>query len=175
MIRDIGSQDIVTGNKKTNYRQIVEEELRNEGFIPLEIRSREIKNKKVSLEDLHLDVLEYETSVSTEFFLQYVTEQNEIAGFLRLSIPTVENFLEELKDCAIIREVHVYGISVAIGKHNAGKAQHLGLGTKLIEKAKNITKANGFDKLAVISSIGTREYYKKLGFELQKLYQVIYL
>jgi len=173
MIRDIGSQDIVIGNKKTNYRQIVEAELKKEGFTPLEIRSREIKNKEISLNDLHLDIVEYETSCSNEFFLQYVTEQNEIAGFLRLSIPTITNFLYELKGCAIIREVHVYGISVPIGEHKEGKAQHLGLGTKLIEEASKISRKNNFKSLAVISSIGTREYYKKFGFKLNEgLYQI---
>ncbi len=172
MIRDIGSQDIVVGNKKTNMREIVERELKSEQFIPSEIRSREIRNKSVKLEDLHLKITEYQTSVSNEYFLQYVTHSNEIAGFLRLSLPNKGRFIEELKESAMIREVHVYGQSVQIGLIKKGRPQHLGLGKALIKKAEEISKQNGFNKLAVISSIGTREYYAKLGFKLVDLYQI---
>jgi len=73
---------------------------------------------------------------------------------------------EELNGCAVIREVHVYGPSLELSKESSGEAQHLGLGSKLIEKAKEIALDSGFNKLAVISSIGTREYYEKRGFKL---------
>jgi elongator complex protein 3 len=80
--------------------------------------------------------------------------------------------LEELNDAAMIREVHVYGQAVSLGKNESGKAQHLGLGKTLINTAKDIATRAGFPKLAVISSIGTREYYRKHGFELKHMYQV---
>lgn len=172
MIRDIGSQDIVAGNKKTNFRQIVEENLKKQKAKILEIRYREIRGETVKAKELKIKTIKYETSVSTEYFLEYVTKQNKIAGFLRLSIPKVENYIEELKKSAIIREVHIYGQSIKIGQKDKGKAQHLGLGKALISHAKQITKENGFDRLSVISSIGTREYYKKQGFDLKRLYQV---
>ncbi|MDQ7021338.1 MAG: GNAT family N-acetyltransferase [Candidatus Dojkabacteria bacterium] len=134
--------------------------------------------------------MKFSTTVSTEYFLQYITKEREIAGFLRLSVPrkdrgdsphltspqgegqSMRSVSYELKDSAIIREVHVYGPSLELSKGSKGEAQHLGLGSKLIEKSKEIAKENGFSKLAVISAIGTREYYDKRGFKLQSLYQI---
>lgn len=173
MIRDIGSQDIVTGNKKTNLRELVERDLSRENAKIKEIRYREIRNKKVKKEDLEIKIVEYETSISREYFLEYVTKENLIAGFLRLSLPKDRgnHFMEELKNAAIIREVHIYGESIEIGNSSDGNAQHLGLGKTLIAKAEEISKQDGFKKIAVISSIGTRNYYSKLGYSLENLYQ----
>ena len=171
VIRDIPSTDIVVGNKKTNFRQIAEKNLGAEKGH--DIRAREIKNQEVAMEDLVLDEVIYETSVSQEIFLQYVTKSDhKIAGFLRLSLPKVQNFIEELVYTAIIREVHVYGQTVGLGQKSDGKAQHLGLGKLLIERAKVLAKENGFSKIAVISAIGTREYYRKRGFRDGELYQL---
>lgn len=174
IIRDIPSTEIEGGNKTTNLREVVENKLRIENRANKNIRAREIKDKKVKFEDLKLDIVEYKTKVSKEYFLQYITKNRQIAGFLRLSIPESLSspIISELDGCAIIREVHVYGPSLELEKDSTGEAQHLGLGTKLIEKAKQMAKEAGFKKLAVISSIGTREYYQKRGFELKEVYQV---
>lgn len=174
IIRDIPSTEIESGNLTTNLREVVEHVLKKDNRGNPNIRAREIKGKVVSFEDLHLDIIEYDTITSTEYFLQYITQEREIAGFLRLSIPKVKTnkITEELNDAAMIREVHVYGPSLELGRDSVGQAQHLGLGTKLIEKAKEIAKEKDFKKLAVISSIGTREYYQKRGFELKEFYQV---
>lgn len=174
IIRDIPSQEIEAGNKVTNLREVVEKKLRVEKRIDKNIRAREIRSKKVTIKDLHLDILSYTTTVSKELFLQYITLDRKLAGFLRLSLPhkKANPITKELDDCAIIREIHVYGPSLELSNSSKGEAQHLGLGTKLIEEAKTITKKNGFKKLAVISSIGTREYYRKRGFELGEMYQV---
>lgn len=174
MIRDIPSTDIIVGNKKTNFRQIAENKLRKQNKEVVEIRSREIKNSKVKRSDLKMKIVKYKTQVSTELFLQYVDKNNKIAGFLRLSLPTKKNYIEELELAAIIREIHVYGQAVNIGSKESGKAQHIGLGKNLIEKAKEIAKENQYQKLAVISSVGTREYYRKRGFVDGKLYQALY-
>jgi elongator complex protein 3 len=169
VIRDIPSHEIVVGNKKTNFRQIVEEEVKKQGIHPVEIRAREIRGKTVNLEDLHLSQYEYETTTSKELFIEYVTNEDELAGFLRLSL---------LKDSkhSMIREIHVYGQSIQIGGKEKGKAQHIGLGKNLIELAKNISKENKYEEMYVISSIGTREYYRKRGFDAfdkDMLYQVM--
>lgn len=169
VIRDIPSHEIVVGNKKTNFRQIVEEEVKKQGIHPVEIRAREIRGKKVNLENLHLSQYEYETTTSKEIFIEYVTNEAELAGFLRLSL---------LKDSkhSMIREIHVYGQSIQIGGKEEGKAQHIGLGKNLIELAKNISKENNYEEMYVISSIGTREYYRKRGFDTfdkDMLYQVM--
>ena len=175
VIRDIPSTDIVVGNKRTNFREVVEKAADEKGLVRQDIRSREIKTEKVeSMDYLTLDIITYDSADAVELFLQYVTSENKIAGFLRLSLPTdaSSHFISELVDCAMIREVHVYGNAVNVGESKEGRAQHLGLGTKLIDKSKEITKEKGFEKLAVISSIGTREYYTKRGFELKELYQI---
>lgn len=174
VIRDIPSQEILAGNKKTNLRQIVQNHMEKQGKKCRCIRCREIRSKKIAEEKLVLKVDEYNTSISTEYFISFTTEKNKIAGFLRLSIPTKKDrenhFIEELVNSAIIREVHVYGQVVGIGKEEEGKAQHLGLGKRLIKKAEEIAKEKGVDKIAVISAIGTRNYYRKRGFTLESLY-----
>lgn len=172
VIRDIPSTDIVVGNKKTNFRQIAENELKKRGIRSQEIRSREIQGRRVTSDDLHLDEVHYQTSIGEEIFLQYVTQENQIAGFLRLSLPTAPPLIDELQNAAMIREVHVYGKTVPIGENVDGKAQHLGLGKKLIERAVEIATERDYEALAVISSVGTREYYRKRGFEDGILYQI---
>lgn len=175
VVRDIPSTDIVTGNKKTNFRQIVEQHFSNQSIKPRDIRAREIRDQKVTLKDLRLKILTYHTSIGTEKFLQFVTSDYKLAGFLRLSLPHKPSFIPEIKSSAIIREIHVYGIVAGVGEHSGKKAQHLGLGKKLIHRAKAIAKKSGFKDLAVISAVGTREYYQHLGFTQSKLYQHIKL
>lgn len=175
IVRDIPADEIVAGNKASNFRQIAQQEIERLGLTVEDIRSREIKGEKITWDRIEEEVIQYRTSVSTEFFISYVTKgDNRICGFLRLSIPkkslSKKNFIEELQDCAIIREVHVYGTLVDIGKSSKGEAQHLGLGKRLIERSEEISKGNGFNKLSVISAIGTREYYEKRWFKRGELY-----
>ncbi len=75
----------------------------------------------------------------------------------------------------MIREVHVYGPAVTIGDESQGEAQHMGLGSELVNKAKEIAVDTEFNRIAVISAIGTREYYAKHGFELDGLYMTAML
>jgi elongator complex protein 3 len=174
VIRDIPGTDIVVGNQKTNFRQIVENTLAERGLSSPDIRAREIRHQKVTMDDLRLDEIIYHANGFEEHFLQFITEDRKIAGFLRLSLPTadVEPLTEELRDTAMIREIHVYGQAVDIGDSQEGHAQHLGLGTQLINRAVEIAQANGFERMAVISAIGTREYYRKRGFDDGELYQI---
>jgi elongator complex protein 3 len=168
VIRDIPSTDIVVGNKKTNFREIVQDSLTERSQ---EIRSREIRHKNVSLDDLQLDMVRYDTTISEEIFLQYVTAENDIAAFLRLSLPIAPPITPELAHAAMIREIHVYGQSLKLGKTADGKAQHSGLGKQLIEMAVNLAREAGYQRLAVISAIGTRDYYRQRGFYDGQLYQ----
>ena len=174
VIRDIPGTDIVDGNKVTNFRQLVEQELARRGSKSSDIRAREIRRDHVTDGDLRLDVSEYSASIGDEVFLQYITEERKIAAFLRLSLPDIGEapLLEELAGCAMIREIHVYGLSLGIGTAMSGRAQHLGLGSRLIEKAAEIATERAYTHLAVISAIGTREYYRKRGFEDGELYQI---
>lgn len=172
VIRDIPSTDIVTGNQMTNFRQLVDEELARQGATTGDIRAREVRHQQVDIDDLHLDSVWYASSTGEEVFLQYITDDRQIAGFLRLALPKGEPITEELRDAAMIREVHVYGQALNIGRSSPGRAQHAGLGTQLIEHAVDIAREKGYDRLAVISAIGTRDYYRKRGFEDNELYQI---
>lgn len=185
VIRDIPSTDIVEGNKLTNFRQIAEQKLEKAGKKSVDIRAREIKNIIFDQSKLRLEEVKYKTSTSNEIFLQYVIDdkkneiddsaKTKIVAFLRLSLPIKNGFISELENSAIIREVHVYGTVVDIGKQRDEKAQHLGLGKKLVKRAMEISKENNFGKLAVISAVGTREYYKQRGFKSGELYQIMKL
>lgn len=176
VIRDIPSQEIAAGNKKTNLRQIVEQYLEKKGIKPEDIRSREIQGEEITKEDIKLEKITYKTSTGSEIFLSYKTKKDDkICGFLRLSLPkkiiSRKHPLDELKDSSIIREVHVYGKVVGIDKKSKeGESQHLGLGKELIKLAEDISKKRGYKKISVISAIGTREYYKKLGYKRNDLY-----
>jgi elongator complex protein 3 len=172
VIRDIPGTDIVVGNKVTNMRQVAEDSLAREGGHSKDIRAREIREQSVDDDDLLLDEVWYESNIGDQVFLQFITQDRHIAGFLRLSLPTEPPLTEELTDAAMIREVHVYGQALGIGESFSGKPQHLGLGTRLIERATEIVQQRGYKHLAVISAIGTREYYRKRGFEDGKLYQI---
>jgi elongator complex protein 3 len=174
VIRDIPSTDIVEGNQLTNFRQLVDNELVKRNERCMDIRSREIGHDKVAGSALHLDELWYTSSMSDEVFLQFITEDRRIAGFLRLSLPNHDEpaLHEDLQGAAMIREVHVYGQSLGIGDSEEGRAQHSGLGKALIERAVELSKERGYQSLAVISAIGTRDYYRKRGFYDKVLYQV---
>jgi elongator complex protein 3 len=175
IIRDIPSNEIVAGNKRTNLRQMIEKNLEKKNIYLGDIRSREIKNERIRFDQIELEEIEYNTTVGKEIFLSYKTKKDDkICGFLRLSLPKAKysknHFFDELKDCSIIREVHIYGKVLGIESENRGEPQHLGLGRNLIEKAEKISKENNFEKIAVISAIGTREYYRKRGFSDGELY-----
>ena len=178
MIRDFSSDDIMVGNKKPNLRQLVENRLaaRGDGATVREIRYREISTAGADLDELSLDEeVAYETPVTYERFLQWVTPQGKIAGFLRLSLPDHSfvavhaDELPTMSDEAMIREVHVYGMAARVG--DQGQApQHHGLGRLLVERACEIARDAGYARINVISAIGTREYYRHLGFYDHGLY-----
>lgn len=171
VIRDIPSQDIVVGNKKTNFREIATRSVERTSQVQSDIRAREIRENIVKRGELQLKQLCYKTSTGTELFLQHVTKENKIASFLRLSLPSKSSFVPELGKSAIVRELHVYGKLVSMGEKSSGKSQHIGLGGELLEEAKEIARDSQYKNLAVISAIGTKEYYKKRHFRNGKLYQ----
>lgn len=181
MIRDFSSNDIVAGNKKPNLRQMVERRLAASAQESVrEIRYREIGSDAPDPDDLELDVVTYETPTSEERFLQWVTPEGKIAGFLRLSLPDQGFVAECAKRCgddapvclreAMIREVHVYGVAARVGQEGVA-AQHRGLGRSLVARACELAREAGFERINVISAVGTREYYRSLGFADHGLYQ----
>lgn len=183
MIRDISATDILVGNKHTNLRQMVEQELAAEDVARRvqEIRFREINQQQVRAAELTLQDFAYTTTVSDEHFLQWVTADNKIAGFCRLSLPHWDKLTSGACDVsanellvqpgqAMIRELHVYGQALSLGSEGMS-AQHQGLGQKLLTKASSIAAEAGYTSLNVISSIGTRAYYRAQGFTDAGLYQ----
>lgn len=222
MIRDFSSHDIIAGNKKPNLRQLVEARLRDSGRTGgiQEIRFREIGTGRVDMDSLRLDIVSYQTSNTSERFLQWITPDNRIAGFLRLSLPSAEyirsvecgpecvaageagrgvtcevgrgaaheygcgaageagsgratasaRVLPVLPGEAMIREVHIYGVATHLGE-DGSSAQHSGLGRRLIERACDIARDAGYERINVISAVGTRAYYRRLGFVECGLYQ----
>jgi elongator complex protein 3 len=177
VIRDIPTTNVVEGNKKANLRQIAQQRMAKRGLRCACIRCREIRRDQVDADDLTLLVTGYETDATAEHFLSYATEDDRIAGFLRLSLPHPDQELPlpELAGHAMIREVHVYGPSLRIGRNTAGAAQHSGLGSQLIDHAKQMARDAGYNHLAVISAIGTRAYYEKHGFQRDGLYMTCLL
>ena len=181
MIRDFSSKDIVAGNKKPNLRQMVERRLAASGQERVrEIRYREIGSDAPDPAELEMDVVAYSTPTSEERFLQWVTPEGKIAGFLRLSLPDQRFVAECTKRYgddapvgageAMIREVHVYGVAARVGQEGTA-AQHRGLGRSLVARACELAREAGFGRINVISAVGTREYYRSLGFLDHGLYQ----
>jgi elongator complex protein 3 len=171
VIRDIPSTDIVAGNQRTNLRETVEQGLRSRGRRSADIRAREIRGRTVRREELRLEAVEYDTATGREVFLEWVTADDGLAAFLRLSLPSQVGPVAELDGAAIVREVHVYGEVVELGGRSARAAQHRGLGRELVAAARTRAGAAGYASLAVISAVGTRDYYRRLGFEDGALYQ----
>ncbi|HTX80389.1 MAG TPA: tRNA uridine(34) 5-carboxymethylaminomethyl modification radical SAM/GNAT enzyme Elp3 [Longilinea sp.] len=179
IIRDIPSPHVVAGNKRTSLRQDVLAELARRGQTCGCIRCHEVRGKAVVPETLRLDDYIYNPVDAEEHFLSYRTPDDHIAGYLRLSLPTQNGkgsqtveALPDLEGAALIREVHVYGQALGVGREQQGAAQHIGLGTTLLQKAEEIARTHGFRRLAVISAIGTRQYYERRGFQRGQLYLV---
>lgn len=171
LIRDISKGWVGAGSVKTNMRQEVERELVAEGRPCRCIRCREIGNGELRMSNVELGRIEYETEGGREVFFSYENEHKLFALLrLRLPDPSEKMLFPELNGAAIVREVHSYGQAVPLSTRSKGKSQHQGLGRLLMEKAEERAAKNGYKKLAVIAAVGTREYYKKLGYVLDGLY-----
>mgnify|MGYP001274231721 CR=1 FL=1 len=175
VIRDIPSTYVVEGNKRTSLRQDVHQELQRRGVSCQCIRCREVGGQKIDPARLELRNQVYQTRGAEENFLSFNTQDDRLAAFLRLSLPLAgapQTGIADLRQAAIIREVHVFGQSLPVGADHRGAAQHTGLGAALIQKAEEIARSRGYRRLAVISAVGTRRYYQRQGFSSGELYMV---
>lgn len=179
VIRDIPSNNIVAGNRAVNLRQVVQQEMTRRGLSCQCIRCQEVRGHAVEPQHLLLDTLCHPTDISQEWFLRMRTPAGRLAGFLRLSLPrpfgadhplAPSDVSAEIHGAAMIREVHVYGPALVVGGDSRGEAQHVGVGSRLIHAARELARAHGFQHVAVIAATGTRDYYRRLGFELGDLY-----
>ena len=171
VMREIPKEKMIGNAGLTSIRKEVEDELKKNNTFVREIRMREIGFNRNGLKlDTKLKIIEYDSSGGKEFFLEIVNSENVLFGLLRLRFPK-EVIFPELKNCAIVRELHVYGQSLNL--HEKGKdSQHTGLGKYLMGEAEKITRESRYKKLAVISGIGVREYYRKLGYKLEGTYMI---
>lgn len=173
VIRDIPGHDIVAGSTESNLRERAESTATARGHRRRDIRAREIRRDAFAPEALTLRETTYAAGAAEERFLEFVTPEDRLLAYLRLSLPTPDAPQPAaVRGAAIIREVHVYGAVTEIGRAHPERPQHLGLGRRLVERAVEIATASGYDRLAVISGVGTRGYYRKLGFVDGPLYQV---
>jgi len=162
--RDIPSPIIQEGVKASNLRQLVQEKVRTKGIKCNCIRCREIKGEKPAEAKLVRE--DYSASGGKEIFLSIEDTVNDrLLAFLRLREPG-SVFRPELEGAMGVRELHVYGQMLEIDKKPKKEIQHRGYGEQLLREAERIAKEE-FDKkkLAVISGVGVREYYYKLGYK----------
>ena len=172
LVRDISKKWVSAGTARTNLRQVLQQELIKMGKKCECIRCREVRGGVYDTK-VKLLIDRRDTLGGKELFLSYES-QGKLFSMLRLRLPDLKEIMifDELKDAAIVREVHTYGQVVKISKSDEEKTQHRGLGKLLMAKAEAIAKKSGYSKLAVISAIGTREYYKNLGYKLKGTYMV---
>ncbi|MBC8444425.1 tRNA uridine(34) 5-carboxymethylaminomethyl modification radical SAM/GNAT enzyme Elp3 [Candidatus Woesearchaeota archaeon] len=167
--RDIPTYATSAGVSQTNLRQSMHQLMEKKQIKCNCIRCREPKKENLFKPTTIIRI--YKASNGTEFFISSEdTKKNKLLGFCRLRLPASSLRKEITKDSALIRELHIYGAATGIGK--SGKVQHKGLGKSLLKKAEQIAKQNNKNKIVVISGVGVRNYYKKLGYKKQGPYMV---
>ncbi len=214
LVRDIPKQSIEAGYEKvSNLRQVIHDQLKQEGKKCNCIRCMEIGDDDDLMDSAKLVVREYNASGGKEYFISVESNEkspintweaweyfwfcisyywawiaygkktywsgnintyNGLVGFCRFRIDPEPGagIIGELSNCALIREVHVYGHSLGVGSHGVS-SQHKGFGQLLVKTAEEIAVANGYSKVAVIAGVGTREYYKnKCGYHLEGTYMI---
>ena len=172
VVRDIPSQYILGGIDYGNMRQDLPTIMKAKGLECSCIRCREVKGNKKAFEKGRLLMKrEYMGSNSREVFISFETPDTKtIFGFCRLRLPSGKEgttVFPELKNAALVRELHVYGklmTTTGLDRKNTKHAQHVGFGRRMMAEAERIAALNGYSKVAVIAGVGTREYYKKLGY-----------
>lgn len=170
VMREIPPAFLVAGIKNIDLRKDIEEKIRKNKTKIHEIRFREIgfalrNNQKVSSE-IKIKTTKYKASSGTEYFIEGVNKEDILFGLIRLRLE------KNKKNPATVRELHVYGPALKLGEKEQEKYQHKGLGKRLIKEAEKIAKKKGYTKIRIISGVGVREYYKKLGYkvDLENIY-----
>jgi elongator complex protein 3 len=174
--REIPAKEIEGGVRNGNLRQLVLQRARDKGLSCRCIRCREVvlrDPETLSMDDsLEYSELRYSASGSQEVFGSYeFMRSGIIAGFVRLRVPSERAHRPEMKNAAVVRELRVYGKAVEVGRRERAAWQHKGIGASLMARAERTTSEDfGLKKLLVTSAVGTRNYYRKLGYELDGPY-----
>jgi ELP3 family radical SAM enzyme/protein acetyltransferase len=186
VIRDIPNNYILGGNKITNLRQQLHKDMKKYNLECSCIRCREVKDNNIVDPTLYCRI--YNSNGGTEYFISYESKDKKIIyGFIRLRLTknsgniyrrstsknnTTYLCFPELQNCALIRELHVYGQVVSVGQQKKDATQHYGFGKRLLLCAEYIAYKNGFRKIAVISGVGVKQYYKKYNYKHENTYMI---
>jgi len=178
--RDIPAQLITSGVNKSNLRQMIHQKLAEQGQRCRCIRCREVGHRtiinqiKPDLDQVKILSTTYEASEGKEVFLSAEDPTSDVLiGYLRLRVPSTKAYRPEITSSltAIVRELHVYGPLVPVGKHSTEAWQHKGYGAILLKEAERLTKEEfNLKKLLVISALGTKKYYMRLGYSRDGVY-----
>ncbi len=177
--RDIPAYLIVDGVSKSNLRELALNHLKKEGLRCRCIRCREAGHRwlrdhvKPDPRSIGIQVQSYEASEGREFFISAEDEANDVlVGYLRLRFPSEKAHRPEISggNASLIRELRVCGELVPVGGYSEEALQHKGWGKRLIEEAERISREYGFEKITVTSALGTKEYYRKLGYFYDGVY-----
>ncbi|XP_064197140.1 elongator complex protein 3 isoform X2 [Anguilla rostrata] len=177
--RDIPMPLVSSGVEHGNLRELALARMKDMGT-----ECRDVRTREVGIQEIHHKVRPYQVELvrrdyvaneGWETFLSYEDpEQDILIGLLRLRRCSPQSFRPELKGgVSIVRELHVYGSVVPVSSRDPSKFQHQGFGMMLMEEAERIAQEeHGSGKLAVISGVGTRNYYRKMGYVLEGPYMV---
>jgi elongator complex protein 3 len=178
--RDIPAQLIEAGVNRSNLRQLALQKLQEQKLRCRCIRCREVghrlavDNVKPDPDKIQILTTRYDASEGEETFISAEDTENDILlGYLRLRKPSQKAHRPEItaQPCTIVRELHVYGPLVPVGKHHAKAYQHKGYGALLLNEAEHITQEHyGIKKIAVISALGTKQYYRRTGYKPDGVY-----
>ncbi len=168
IMREIPLHYLVAGIKNIDMRHDIEKNINRNKSKIVEIRFREIgfavRDKRKINRELELKITKYKASGGKEYFIEIINKNNILFGLLRLRL--------DKNNPAMIRELHVYGQALNITDHSnmnyKEASQHEGLGKQLIKEAERIAKRRGHKSLNIISGVGVRQYYKKLGYTIDK-------
>lgn len=180
--RDIPMPLVTSGVENGNLRELALRKMKEMNLVCRDVRTREVGIKEVHTkalpDEIELIRRDYFANGGWETFLSYEDPTQDIlVGMLRLRKIGEKRFMPELSEnCSMVRELHVYGSVVPVHARDPNKFQHQGFGTLLMEEAERIAlEEHGSDKMAVIAGVGTRHYYRKLGYSLEGPYMVKYL
>jgi len=174
LVRDITKKWTMAGTKQTNMRDVVGKYMRTNKIHCRCIRCREIKGN-TDQGSIFLKRFDYKANEGQEIFLSFESK-NYLYAMLRLRLVDINDQINDmfptLENAALIREIQSFGKQIKINTKSADSAQHRSFGKKLLLKAEEITKNQGYTKIAIISGVGVREYYRKLGYILEDTYMV---
>lgn len=172
--RDIPASYVKAGSTVSNLRQVMDADMAANGWKCKCIRCREIREGVVDPDAFTLIRREYRTETGREIFLSFEDPKERLVSFIRLRLPDDRKGVEsipELENAALVRELHTYGRHMKVGALGS-QSQHVGFGRRLVQEAERIAREEGYGKIAIISGVGVRGYYRTLGYDLEGTYMV---